>query len=312
MRESYDDYLVPRHLQYFEALYQRRSYAEAARAIPITYQGLKRGIEALERNLDAHLFDIGEDGRLKPTEFADVLHATARRWIDDARALERNFEGLRASGRRTITLGVVTGALGRLPRIEAFERAHDDLALDVVEYADDIIDEMLYDGDLDLAITAGPFDEAFVTIPLVRFTSCIWVRRDHPLAARDQVTLQDLNGEHVMYPGAHYRTNAYLARAFDERGICPRSVTYCADMMSSYMFAAQGKGVGVGIWQVAEDLAMIDEVRAIPLEDGICHAFGLSYRAGHEITLDERAFIEFVAPRGTTLPGVAAAATAQP
>lgn len=297
MRERYSDYLVSRHLQHFEVLYQRLNYADAARSIPITYQGLKRGIEALERNLDVHLFDIGEDGRLKPTEFADMLHGVGHRWIDDARLLERSFDVLRASGRRMISLGVVVGALGRLPRIEAFQQAHDDLVLDVVEYADDVIDEMLYDGDLDLAITAEPFDEAFTTIPLVRFTSCVWVACDHPFARREFVTLQDLDGQDVMYPGEHFRTHAYLAQAFAERGIRPRSVTYCADMMSPYMFAAQGRGVGIGIWQVAQGLEMISEVRAVPLEDGIRHAFGVSYRKDREITDDERTFIQFIMPK---------------
>ncbi len=291
-------------MQYFKILYQKLDYAAAARAIPISYQGLKRSMQSFEENLGIHLFDIGERDCLKPTPYADLLYGTAQKWIDDAHALERAFGSLRNSGKRMIALGVATGAQHSLSRLEKFESFHDDIALDVIEYPDCIVDEMLGNGVVDLAITAEPFDLSFTTIPLVRFRSCVWVRNDHRLANCNCVSLSDLQGEDLMFPDSHYRTGEYMLRTFSERGIEPRSVSYCTDMLSPFMFAVRGKGVGIGLWEVAQGLTSIGSVKAILLDDGISNAFGLSYRKDHEITSDEQALIDFLIPE-SGLSGIA-------
>ena len=51
-----------------------RSYVDAARAIPMSYQGLRKSIDSLELALKMLLFSKLADGSLISTEQTDLLY----------------------------------------------------------------------------------------------------------------------------------------------------------------------------------------------------------------------------------------------
>ena len=62
-------------LRYFQLAYKQGSFSAAARMVPVSHQGLTKGIRNLERELGVTLFDYDSDsGRPEPTPFAHELY----------------------------------------------------------------------------------------------------------------------------------------------------------------------------------------------------------------------------------------------
>lgn len=64
-----------------------RSYVDAARAIPMSYQGLRKSIDSLELALKMLLFSKLADGSLISTKQADLLYERTICWYEDVHSL---------------------------------------------------------------------------------------------------------------------------------------------------------------------------------------------------------------------------------
>ena len=101
-------------LEYFEAVYARRSYATAAKDIPMSHQGLLKSMVALQGELGVPLFCTAEgSSTVAPTSYAEAFHAFAVDVQARQSALETEFERISRAG-NTIRLGASTGVLGLL------------------------------------------------------------------------------------------------------------------------------------------------------------------------------------------------------
>lgn len=164
-------------LSYFTVLYANRSFALAAKRIPITAQGLIRAIRRLETELDVPLFDIDDAGVPHPTPYADILNKYLRRWNRDWLSLQEQFARLKAQAIQEVRLGASMGVLGIFGSgfIEGFERAHPGITLNLKEFDDESLDKGLRNEFYDMAITLHPFDETLVTTELFSTAIGFWV-----------------------------------------------------------------------------------------------------------------------------------------
>lgn len=294
--------LFARQLEYFECLYREKNYSAAARKIPITYQGLRKAMAKLEGELEVPLFIANdEDQTLDSTPFADALYDEVIKWSQDIKNLEGNFEQMRSGTVTVISLCAAMGALAFLgyDLVSEFEDRFPQYSLRVYEYADDYVDHALVSEEFGIGLTAGPFNEELSTKPLGSQMSAAWVNRDNPLSEKPVLHMRDLDGQTIVLPEPHYKQHVYFAERFREEGIVPKRTFECSDMLWSYSYAIQNRGIGIC---VAGSMAIpvpkdYGEVVQLPIVDGFTCEFGISMRRGHVLTEGERGIVDFFVSR---------------
>ncbi|USX52985.1 LysR family transcriptional regulator [Lentzea sp. HUAS12] len=173
-----------RTLRYFVAVAEELHFGRAAQRLHLSQPPLSRAIKHLENDLGATLLHRSPAG-VTLTDAGRVLLA-------EARALLEHADRIRAKlARTTITVGMLGDHAAGLA--EAFRRRHPDVEIRVRET--DLTDPTcgLRTGQVDVALTRGPFDETGLRTLVVRRDPVGAVlRRDDPLAARDRITTADL------------------------------------------------------------------------------------------------------------------------
>ena len=269
--------LMSRQLEYFSVVFRKRSISAAAKAIPISYQGLKKSLSKLEAEVGAALFTVsGEDGELTPTRDAELLYELMLRWTEDVNRLGDDLARGTKGDVRVIDVCAAGGCIGTVgpSPIFRFEDEHPGIRLNLTEHPDDLADGSLLSGEYGIGFTASPFDENLITEPIASAGCAAWVNRSHPLAQKTSLRLEDLEGESVILPDRRYKANHFMQSALREKGIRLKQVRECANPTWSMAFAIEDEAPGDAI--------------LLPVEDGYVYTMGLSRRRGHILTPDER------------------------
>lgn len=290
-------HLISDRLFYFTAVYRIGSYAGAARAIPMSYQGLVKAIRSLESELGVCLFESAGDMRLEPTEYADRLYRQALDWAEDIRGLESEFMGMRGNAKKTIRLGVATGVMGYLglDAFSDFEVAHPELSLQVEELPDLMVDKGLGEGDYDFAVTVAPYDRRFRTHTIDKIRGFVAVSKENPKSQLEVFTPWDFQGEVVLGTGYHFKTYDKINGIFDEYGIEPLSWITSSELFWPYAMAAENKGVCMLAAHLVTVFGNNDQVVAVPCDD--FWEIGISRLSSKKVDDDERALLSFLVER---------------
>lgn len=289
--------LISDRLLYFTAVYKIGNYADAARSIPMSYQGLVKAIRSLESELGVCLFRHVGGMQLEPTECADRLYLQALDWADDIRRLESDFTKMHGNAKKIIHLGVATGVMGYLglDAFSDFELEHPGLSLQVEECPDLMVDKGLGDGDYDFAITVAPYDKRFRTHTIDKIRGFVAVNKENPKSKLERFTPWDFQGEVVLGTGYHFKTYDKINGVFDEYGIEPLSWIASSELFWLYAMAAEGKGICMLAAHLVSALGNSDQVVAIPCDD--FWEIGLSRLSSKKIDDDERALLAFLVER---------------
>ncbi|MFD4640003.1 LysR family transcriptional regulator [Lentzea sp. NPDC058436] len=175
-----------RTLRYFVAVAEELHFGRAARRLHLSQPPLSRAIKHLENDLGTTLLHRSPAG-VALTDAGHVLLA-------EAKALLEHADRIRAKlARTTITVGMLGDHAAGLAA--AFRLRHPDVEIRVRET--DLTDPTcgLRTGQVDVALTRGPFDDSGLkTLVLHRDPVGAVLRPDDPLAARGQITTDDLDG----------------------------------------------------------------------------------------------------------------------
>lgn len=263
-----------RHLRYFIAVAEERSFSRAAERLHIAQPPLSQQIRRLEVDLGFALFERTPRG-VKLTRAGDALLPGAR-WVlqaaDDARkAAEAAHLGV--AGRLTVAF-INSSAYGILPRLlKAYRDAHPDIILDVREMS--IADQLdaLVAGRVDAGILRPPIDDRRLqAIRLVHEPFVVALPAGHVLASRAKLRLQDLQDEPLVgYPRGHpagFRER--IEAALRSAGVTPRVVQEATHVHTLCGLVAGA--VGVAIVPAGARVLAIEGVQFVPLSARDLHA----------------------------------------
>jgi len=192
-----------RHLRYFVAIAEERSFTRAAERLWVAQPGLSTQIRRLESELGVRLFERHTRG-VDLTDAGELFLERARTALaaaDAARATGRDLEeGLVGS----VRLGVVTGAgwPGTSALLGRFGRERPAVQLSVVEAYGGTLLRDLRDGRLDALIAPSEFGSA--ELPRVGLGREPWVvlaGRGHRLAGCGPVAASELEGQRFVVTG---------------------------------------------------------------------------------------------------------------
>lgn len=238
-------------LKYFIAVVRCLSFTEAAKSLFMTQPALSRQIQAMEAELGTQLF-IRDKKTLKLTPGGSALYSKLpdflrqyEEMMEDARNANRDFEGQLRIG----FLDIYDASQLFPPVVEAFQRNHGGIRLTMERFSLGELPERLYEGKLDIICTYGfsLFDKPdLVTVNVQKFDSCIMFNKDHPLASKPDLTMDDLRQERFIQLGSEASQEGYqyIANLISRGGISPE-VQYVEKNDDVLLWVEMGCGIAV-------------------------------------------------------------------
>ncbi|PLY13605.1 MAG: LysR family transcriptional regulator [Sedimenticola sp.] len=221
------------NLQTFLEVAKQESFSAASDKLHLTQPAVSKRIAALEASLETKLFDrIG--GQVALTEAGRQLLPRARKVLEEMEDIRRSLSNLSGELGGTLTMGTSHHiGLRRLPPIlKQYVSRFPNVSLDIQFLGSELACAEVAKGELELAIVTLP-SRPSANLQLVK----LWddplqfvISKDHPLAARREVTLEEL----MQYP-AVLTTAATYTREVLENVLTPRGLTIKTGLATDYL-----------------------------------------------------------------------------
>jgi LysR family carnitine catabolism transcriptional activator len=203
-----------RDLRAFTALAAVRNFTRAAKECNLSQPAFSALIRALEESVGARLFDR-DTRKVELTAEGQRFLESATRLLQDFGLALTDLRDLATRRRGRVAVAVLPSlAAGWLPDVLAeFHRAHPGIELDVADaLADECIDRVRA-GKADFALASSRATSSELTSELFCADRFHFVcRRDHALAGRRRVTLQQLGDE----PFVHLARSSSVRQHVDQ------------------------------------------------------------------------------------------------
>jgi DNA-binding transcriptional LysR family regulator len=212
-------------LKTFLAVAQERSFSRAAAKVHRTQPAVSQAIRRLEVDLGEQLFDrSSKTGTL--TDAGKMLQNYGQRLVRLAEETESAMRELRDLRRGRVLIGANEAAIHTLlPLIARFRARYPDIAIDVRRVPARQIAVEVQQGSLDFgALTFHPAETGLIEVPVGSDELVLLVHPAHPLAARRQVTMDQLATEPVVAHNDPSPARERVLRLFEQRRIALKMV----------------------------------------------------------------------------------------
>jgi DNA-binding transcriptional LysR family regulator len=234
-----------RHLVAFQAVVAAGSFIAAARHLGYTQSGISAQIRALERLVGARLIDRSRGARgIALTEEGLIFMRYAREIAAKFEAAADHLGTGQRVARRVLRIGAFRSAsLGiAAPALASLADADPELQVDLVENEDqDVLLELLEEGEVELAFVTAPVRKGFDSIVLLQERVVAVVAATSERADREALRLSDLAGWPVIVDDTGH--GSMLAHAAVDGGAL--RATAVADHTVAIALALAGFGVAL-------------------------------------------------------------------
>lgn len=188
----------PKKLRHFLALYTTHNFGLAAKDGNVTQQAVSKSIARLEDQLGLPLFNRTAYGA-EPTPYAHTLAKRAKIIISESRLAAAELSAMRGSQAGYVQAGVGWSFIPRIgpDAIARFRKKRPGVGLRIVGGTSASLYPRLAQGELDFVISAPPvelsIDPSVETHQLFVEHDAVVVRRQHPLASQDSLSLTELS-----------------------------------------------------------------------------------------------------------------------
>lgn len=239
-----------RHLEYFVAVAEERNFTRAATRLNIVQSAVSAAIKSLERELGSPLLDRTSK-RVALTDAGLALLPKARTTLDAARDAREAVEEVRGGLRGTLRIGTMTSVslidipalLGRYHRRYPGVDLHLATAPAGSRMLADAIAERVYD--LAFVSIPGPTPAGVALRELATDRLALVVAADHPLAGRDQVPMEELDGETFIDFPVGFGIRAVADRAFEAAGFTRRVGIEITNLAEGADYVRHGLGIAL-------------------------------------------------------------------
>ncbi|MEO8393079.1 MAG: LysR family transcriptional regulator [Chloroflexota bacterium] len=288
-------------LKLFVVVYERRSLNQAAQELYMAQSAVSQNIQSLEAALDARLFERSPRG-VQPTEAGDKLYSYARRILQLLTEAEREILSL--GDTQSLSVAATPGvSVYLLPNwLQQFQRTQSNLSVSLqTALTSEVVRDVL-NGRYDLGFLEGELEELDQpTLGRMRVQDIdyfVTVNANHPLAVREQISIQELNTLPLINRQPTSRTRRWLGAQSEVYGVNARSV---AELDSpgaiKYALLSDGQSGYAILPRYAVDREIQRrELALIPLiETELKRPLLLVWNKGKSFTPTQRSFIALLA-----------------
>jgi len=270
-----------RQLRYLLAVAEEGHMGRAAERVHITQPGLSQQLRKLERELGVSLIERHSKGVRLSIAGAAVLpfFRNALRQLHDARDalsdLSQSPQGrVEVGSLQAINVEMLPAAVARVVDL------HPEVRVRVQEMAASEIELGIEQGQLDFGVSFLPvnrYPEGFDTEPLLEDELVLLINRDHPLAARRQCALADLQGVPLALLPTRFQIRRILDEAIAACGLTPEVVVEM-DTTQSLLGVVRQAGLGTILPAMAAPRSARDLKRISLVDPAPVCSVGLIWR----------------------------------
>jgi LysR family hydrogen peroxide-inducible transcriptional activator len=196
-------------IRYFLAVCETLNFTRAAESCNVTQPALTRAVQKLEEEMGGLLLRR-ERSRTHLTEFGQAMRPHLEEVLRNTEAAGTTARSFLSLAEGALRLGVMctVGPLRCVGLMTRFNREHPGITVSLREGVPQRLAELLFQGDLDLAIMAAPggFDAQFQVRPLYRERFVVAFPPGHRFEKQGAVRTVDCDGESYLM-----RTNCEYA-----------------------------------------------------------------------------------------------------
>jgi len=261
-----------RHLAALEAIAATRSFSQAAVLLGYAQSAVSQQIATLEKAVGHKL--IERPGGPRPvsiTPAGEVLlrhatHITAR-----LGAAKADLDALTAGEAGSLRIGTFQSASARLlpPTLTRFRDNWPRITVQLRnERPGAALDELVRAGQLDLAFSdTGTYAAPLASTALIEDPYVVMVPPDSPLAAQNEVGLDQLDNARLISASADDSCESRVFDALERAGVRPQTVFRSDDNLTTQRLVAAGLGIAI-VPLLAVELFVPDAaVTVLPLAD---------------------------------------------
>ena len=269
----------------------------AAKQLYISQPTVSQVIAEIEEQYGVKLFE----------RLSKKLYITreGRQLLDYARHIIALFDEMErslnyAAAHHSLRVGAtITVGSSVLPAIiRGFEERHPDITTQVWVDNTQVIEGMILESGLDLALVEGEVSSPDLTVtPVLEDELVLICGEGHPFSQLQSVSLQELEGQDFVLrepgSGTRERFSAILA----QKGVTVRPKWVCHSSDSILAAVAQGQGLSVVSRRLAQQSVQEKELHILPIEDVKLHrTFNLIYHKNKFLSEPMRAFLDELLP----------------
>ncbi len=280
-----------RTLRAFVEVIRQGGFSAAAKTAFSTQSTISKAIRQLEDELGTPLIDRS---RIAPTAAGEIVFRRAQAILAERDDLLRELDDLRGLKRGALRLGLSPIGGGTLfaPLFAVYRKRYPDIDIRLQEHGSKRLEELLEQGELDLAASLLPMggDFAFQAVrtePMVAL-----LPPGHPAAGRAEVDLAAIGETPVILFDAAFAVNRLIADAYRRRGRTPTVAARTAQVEFMVQLAAAGLGVAFLPRLIAAEHPHPAVRQALLAEPGTDWRLALIWRRNAFLSAAARAWLE--------------------
>ena len=287
----------------WEVAHHDLNVSATAQSLYTSQPGISKQIRMLEDELGVEIFARSGKHLTRITPAGEAILQTAGevlRKVETIKQLAQEYSDERKGSLSIATTH--TQARYALPgTIDQFIQQYPDVSLHMHQGTPMQISEFAADGTVDFAIATEALElfSDLLMMPCYRWNRCIVVKREHPLAQLDKLTLQDIAAYPIVTYVFGFTGRSKLDDAFYEHGLSPKVVFTAADADVIKTYVRLGLGIGI-VARMAYDESIDSDLVALD----VSHLFAssvtkLGFRRGTFLRGYMYDFIQTFAPHLT-------------
>ena len=277
-----------RQLKYFVKTAETLNFSEAARLLYVTQSTLSQQIRQLEQELGTALF-FRDSHSVSLTESGEQLLPLAKRTLQDAAACQDRIKDLQQMLSGSLNIGITyTFAPLLTETVMEFLKIYPGVKLNIFYKTMEELMDMLEKRELDFVLAFKPSRVYPGVESHVLFDNClsIIVNRNHPLAEKTSVTLQDIMPYSIAMPSKGLQARNTFDKMFPGAS---ESLKIRVELNDANVLLDLVRGCNL-ITLLSSAVLQSKEMKAIPIEvphnimEGCVHTLHKSYhkRAAEE------------------------------
>ena len=228
-------------------------FTRAADNLYVAQSSLSNSIRDLEVELGAPLFLRRNGKKIELTRYGKTFLPHAQKILSELALGKEELAQLVSpnSGNVTFAYSYLMGSSFMPDFLDDFYADADNENIVIKPYVNHggkaFIEECLSLCTADIAISGYPFNESnnVASQKIGSLEHFVAVPKDHPLASKDAITLNDIRNEPIIMFSGSMGLYDFVVDLFDNAGISANFVDGCTDWSAMIMEVARGKGVAI-------------------------------------------------------------------
>jgi len=281
-----------RTLRYFVEVVRQQSFTRAAEKLFVTQPTISKMLSNLEAELNSTLL-IRDGRRLLLTDTGQAVFQRGLTILAELGQLEDELHDINNLNGGALRLGIppMVGTM-IADAIGLYRQQYPDITLKIAEYGGLTMQQTVLNGELDVAITALPLENAddFSQIALFDHPLCVVVPREAPWTTRTQIEPEEFAEHPLLIYNEDFSLSRQLMQLFTRYGVSPHIVVRSGQW--DFLAAMVERRVGIAILPapICQKLNS-NHVMWLPLNSQLTWKLGMIWRKGVYLSQSTQAWI---------------------